>query len=57
LELLRNILLIAGMLGIIVGSAIKTVAESDDDLHGVSHKVMGSGLAYLGLAILVESLG
>ena len=57
LELLRNILLIAGMLGIIVGGAFKIVAESDDDLHRVSHKLMGSGLAYLGLATLVENLG
>jgi hypothetical protein len=57
LELLRNILLIAGMLGIIVGGAFKIVAESDDDLHRVSQKVVGLGLAYLGLAILVENLG
>ncbi len=45
MELLRNILLKAGMLGITVGGAFKIVAESDDDLHRVSHKVMGSGLA------------
>ena len=45
------------MPGIIVGGAFKIVAESDDDLHRVSHKLMGSGLAYLGLATLVENLG
>ena len=56
MELLKVILVLACALGVIVGGALKTVAEGDKNLHKLSHGVMVLGLVCLGLAILIESL-
>ena len=44
--------LVAGTIGILIGAALKTVAEEDQTLHRVSHEVMIAGLMVLALAVL-----
>jgi hypothetical protein len=46
--------LVAATIGILVGAALKTVAEEDQNLHRVSHEVMIAGLMVLALAILTD---
>ncbi len=53
----RNILLVAGMLGVLVGGALITVAEGDERLCKVSARVTVLGLVCLGLAFVVEGWG
>ena len=53
----RNILLVAGMLGILVGGALIAVAEGDERLRKVSIRVTVLGLVCLGLAFVVEGWG
>jgi len=47
--------LVAGTLGILIGAALKTVAEQDQILHQVSHEVMIAGLMVLALAVLADN--
>ena len=51
---LRNSLLVVGMLGIVVGCALMTVAEDDLRLQRAGRGISLAGLVYLGLAIMVE---
>jgi hypothetical protein len=45
------------MLGIIVGGALKMVAEEDMGLHRKSNVIMALGLLGLATAILIEKAG
>lgn len=54
LDLVKMVLLIAGLLGIIIGSAMQTVAEDANKLHRESCTVVVLGLTCLGFAILIE---
>jgi hypothetical protein len=47
--------LVAGALGILIGAALKTVAEQDQTLHRVSHEIMIAGLMVLALAVLADN--
>lgn len=51
---LRSALLGVGMLGIVVGCALMTVAEDDLRLQSAGRGISLAGLVYLGLAIMVE---
>jgi uncharacterized membrane protein YraQ (UPF0718 family) len=44
--------LVAGTIGILIGAALKTVAEEYQDLRWVPHEVMIAGLMALALAAL-----
>ena len=44
--------LVAGTIGILIGAALKTVAEEYQDLRWVPHEVMIAGLMVLALAAL-----
>jgi uncharacterized membrane protein YraQ (UPF0718 family) len=46
------LLLVAATIGILIGAALKTVAEEYQDLRWVSHEVMIAGLMVLALAAL-----
>lgn len=43
--------LVAGTIGILIGAALKTVAEEYQDLRWVPHEVMIAGLMVLALAL------
>ncbi len=51
---LRSALLGVGMLGIVVGCALMTVAEDDLRLQNAGCGISLAGLVFLGLAIMVE---
>jgi len=44
--------LVAGTIRILIGAALKTVAEEDQNLRRVSHEVMVAELMVLALAVL-----
>ena len=44
--------LVAATIGILIGAALKTVAEEYQDLRRVPHEVMIAGLMVLALAVL-----
>ena len=46
------LLLVTGTIGILIGAALKTVAEEYQDLRWVLHEVMIAGLMVLALAAL-----
>lgn len=47
--------LVAATIGILIGAALKTVAEEAQTLHRVSHEVMIAGLMVLALAVLADN--
>jgi hypothetical protein len=47
--------LVAGTIGILIGAALKTVAEEDQILHRVSHELMIAGLMVLAFAVLTDT--
>jgi hypothetical protein len=47
--------LVAATIGILVGAALKTVAEEDQNLHRVSHELMIAGWMVLAFAVLATN--
>jgi hypothetical protein len=47
--------LVAGLIGMLIGAALKTVAEEDQNLHQVSHELMIAGLIVLDFAVWVDN--
>jgi hypothetical protein len=49
-----TLFLVAGTIGILIGAALKTVAEEDQNLRRVSHRVMIAGLMVPAPAVLAD---
>jgi hypothetical protein len=47
--------LVAGIIGILIGAALKTVTEEDQNVHRVSHELMIAGLIVLAFAVLADN--
>jgi hypothetical protein len=53
-NLLVDLFLIAAIICILVGAALKTAAEEDQDAHRLFHELMIAGLIALAFAILAD---